>query len=75
MTMGSVPPVRLSFGAAELYYPWEVVRVILFDDLMYIKNFTKVKSRDALKLFRGSALKASEHLEHLVMQEAVTTWA
>lgn len=73
-TTGSVPPVRLSFGAAQLSYPWETARVILFDDLMYTENFTQVNSRDALKLIRWSALMASEHLEHLT-REARTTRA
>lgn len=65
MTMGPITPVRLSFGAAEVYYPWEAARVILCDHLMYKENFTQMNSRDVLKLIRGSALKSSEHLEHL----------
>ncbi|OPJ72515.1 hypothetical protein AV530_018916 [Patagioenas fasciata monilis] len=75
MTMSSVPPVRLSFGLAELYYPSKAEEVILSDGLMYTENSTYVNSRDALKLTRNSALKTSGHLEHLAMHEIVTTWA
>lgn len=64
-TRHSVPPARPSFEASELYYRWEAARVILFDNLMYVENFTSVNSRGALKIIRGSALKASKHLEHL----------
>lgn len=40
MTMSSVPPVRLSFGVAQRYYPSEAAEVILSDGLMYIENST-----------------------------------